>query len=103
MLKGLLTAFAVVILAFVAYVAFAIYQNDSAKAAAQAFCDGAATGSDISIPVAKANAAGIKNGLMTNDGMHVFIFRGSIFNATLCELRVADGKVTSKAVAEQPD
>ena len=92
---------AIVVLLFAAYVAYWLYQDHSAQIAANQFCDGIASGSRVSEAMARARAAG-RRVLQKQDGVAI-LFQGPIFNAYVCEVAVANGKVVRRQVTAMDD
>jgi hypothetical protein len=93
-----------VVLALAAYVAFWFHQDDRARSAATDFCDSVAIGSPMSAAAEKlAPMTGVRHGFMKSEGTYIASFRGPIFNAYTCELKIAAGKVTSKGIVEPID
>ena len=92
------------VLVFAAYVAYWFYQDHRAHTAASAFCDSVAIGSPMSAAADKLGGMpDVRHGFMKSESKYLAIFRGPIFNAYTCELKIADGKVASKAVVEPVD
>jgi hypothetical protein len=86
---------------FAAYVAYWIYQDRRAESAANEFCNALAIGSRPSEAIERAKAAGRRT-IEKPDGV-AFLFQGPIFNAYICELSVADGKIARKQVTAMED
>jgi len=75
------------------------HQNQRALMAAEGFCDPVKQGEDIAAVVARANALGLlRHGPQDGGRRYVALFPGAIFNACLCEITVAEGRVTGKKV-----
>ena len=95
---------AIVVGCFLAYFGYWQYQYKAAESAAEQFCASAADGSDISAAIARAEGIkGVRHGFQDPKDRYVVMFRGPIFNAFVCELTVADGKVTSRRVTALDD
>jgi hypothetical protein len=93
-----------IVLVIAAYVAYWFYQDGRARDAATAFCDSVAIGSPMSAAADKLGGrSDVRHGFMKSESTYFAIFRGPIFNAYTCELKIADGKVTEKRVAEPVD
>jgi len=91
-------------LVFAAYVAYWFHQDDRARTAATAFCESVAIGSPMSAAANKLSGVpDVRHGFMQSESTYIANFRGPIFNAYTCELKIADGKVVSKAVVEPVD
>ena len=86
---------------FAAYVAYWIYQDRRADSAANEFCNALAIGSRPSEAIERAKAAGRRT-IEKPDGV-AFLFQGPIFNAYVCELSVADGKIARRQVTAMED
>ena len=103
-LRSALTFFGFIVLALAAYVAYWFLQDGRARSAATAFCDSVAIGSPMSAAADKlVPMPDVRHGYMPSDGVYIASFRGPIFNAYTCELKIADGRVTGKAVVEPVD
>jgi hypothetical protein len=102
--RATLTVLGVLALALAAYVAYWFYQDDRARTAANAFCDSVTIGSGMSAAADRLKAMpDVRHGFIQSESTYFASFRGPIFNAYTCELKIADGKVASKAVAEPVD
>ena len=96
--------FGFIALALTAYVAFWFHQDDRARSAATAFCDSVPVGSPMSAAAEKlAPMTGVRHGFLKSEGTYFASFRGPIFNAYTCELKIAGGKVASKGVVQPVD
>ena len=93
--------FAAILALLVTYVAYWMYQDRRAHKEAGDFCDAIALGSRASEAVERAKAANRRT-LENPDGV-AFLFPGPIFNAYICELKVADGKIARKQVTAMQD
>jgi hypothetical protein len=103
-MSTVLKIFGVLVLAFAVYVAYWFYQDDRARSAATAFCDSIAVGSPMGAAAdALAGKPDVRHGFMSSESVYIASFRGPIFNAYTCELKIADGKVTAKSVVEPVD
>ena len=97
---------AVVLLPFVAYVGYWQYQYERSKSDATAYCAATEIGSDVAKAGPRAEAMGVpqfRHGFRDEKRIYSVTFTGPIFNAFVCELTVADGKVTAKNVTELAD
>jgi hypothetical protein len=92
---------AILVLLFAAYVGYWLYQDDRAHIAADKFCDAIATGSQASDTIDRAKSDG-RRVLENQEGMAVH-FQGPIFNAYICEVTVANGKVVRRQVTAMDD
>ena len=91
-------------LVLAAYVGHWFYQDNRAHTAASAFCDSVAIGSSMEAAADKlASMSDVRHGFLKSESTYFASFRGPIFNAYTCELKIADGKVASKAVVEPAD
>jgi hypothetical protein len=86
---------------FSAYVAYWIYQDRRAESAANEFCNAIAIGSRASEAVERAKTAN-RRMLEKPEGI-AFLFQGPIFNAYLCEVTVADGKILRRQIIAMED
>ena len=103
-MRGALKIVGFLVLVFSAYVAYWFYQDDRARTAASAFCDSVAIGSPMSAAAdTLAGRSDVRHGFMQSESKYLAIFRGPIFNAYTCELKITGGKVESKAVVEPAD
>ena len=85
-------------LLFVAVVGYAGYANYAAESSAKSFCGNTDIGSDVAVAIARAGEQGVRHrGPMVSDGKeeHDFEFQGWVFNAGVCRMSVANGKVIS--------
>ena len=90
---------AIVVGCFLAYFAYWQYQYKAAESAAEQFCASVADGSNIARAIARAEGMkGVRHGFVDPKVRYTVMFRGPIFNVFVCELAVADGKVTSRRV-----
>jgi len=86
------------------YYAYWSHQQSRAQSQAQAFCESSAIGSAVSQAVERGHELKlIGSGYSEQQGRYVARFRGGIFNASVCELTVADGKVTARRVMADGD
>jgi len=77
---------------------FAGYANYAAERAAKAFCGKTPLGSDVNLAVLRAPQEGVRyRGRLGRNGKeeHRFEVQGWVFNAGVCRVEVANGKVTS--------
>lgn len=96
-MKLALKILAVFVLASIAYYAYWEFQYRRAAAGAKTFCEAVPVGSDISKVIVQAQALeGVQHGFQENRTRYIVIFRGPIFNQFVCELDVADGRVSSR-------
>lgn len=95
------TVLGIVVALFSVYVSYWFYQDRRAQSAANEFCNALAIGSRPSEAIDRAKGAG-RRALEKSDGFAVH-FQGPIFNAYLCEVVVADGKVARKQVIAMED
>jgi hypothetical protein len=103
-MRSALKVLGFVALVFAAYVAYWFYQDDRARSAATAFCDSVAVGSPMGDAADKLGGrSDVRHGFMKSENKYLAIFRGPIFNAYTCELKIADGKVAEKRVVEPVD
>lgn len=103
-MRTALKIFGFITLVIAAYVAHWFWQDSHAREAASAFCDSVAIGSPMDAAAEKLGSMpDVRHGFLKNESTYFAIFRGPIFNAYTCELKIADGKVTSKAVVEPVD
>jgi Tfp pilus assembly protein FimT len=100
-MRAVVKALATVLVLFAAYVAYWMYQDRRAQSAANEFCNALALGSRPSEAIERAKAAGRRT-IEKPDGV-AFVFQGPIFNAYICELSVADGKIARKQVSAMED
>ena len=100
-MRTVVQVFAAILALLVAYVAYWMYQDRRAHKEASEFCDAIAIGSRASEAVERGKAANRRT-LENPDGV-AFFFQGPIFNAYICELKVADGKITRKQVTAMED
>jgi uncharacterized membrane protein len=95
---------AIVVGCLVAYFGYWQYQYKAAESAAGQFCAAVADGSDLSDAIARAEGIkGVRHGFADPKVRYVVMFKGPIFNAFVCELTVADAKVTSRRVTALED
>src|SRR5918994_4104012 len=89
-------AVGIVVLLFIAYIAYWLYQDRSAQIAADQFCDAIDPGSRASDAIDRARAASRR--VLENQEGFAILFQGPIFNAYVCEVTVAGGKVVRRQV-----
>ncbi len=97
---------AVVLLPFIAYSFYWQYQYQRSKSDANAYCASMEIGSDVARAGPRAESMGIplfRHGFRDQKKIYAVTFTGPIFNAFVCELTVADGKITAKRVTELGD
>ena len=86
------------------YYAYWNRQQSAAESQAKTFCEASAIGSDVSRAVERARELKlVGGGYSEQQGRFIAVFRGAIFNAFVCELTVANGKVTSRRVFRDGD
>jgi len=100
-MRAVVKALATILVLFVAYVAYWMYQDRGAQSAANEFCNALAIGSRPSEAIDRAKAAG-RRAIEKPDGV-AFLFQGPIFNAYLCEVTVADGKMVRRQILAMED
>ena len=95
---------AVVLCAAVAYFLYWEYQYREAESDAKRFCASVSIGSTVSDVTGKAkHLEGFRHGFQENESRYTAVFPGPIFNAFVCELTLADGKVVSARVSAMDD
>jgi hypothetical protein len=99
-----LTIIAVILGAALAYFGYWHYQYARAESDANRFCTSVSIGSSVSDVTEKAKGLeGFRHGLQENESRYIAVFPGPIFNAFVCELTLADGKVSSAHVSAMDD
>lgn len=100
-MKVLATVASAIALAFVGLVAFGSWANDQAARRARTFCDSVRPGMDEVAVVESGRAVASRH--MAGAQAHRFIFQGWVFNASLCVVQVAAGRVVGVAVEDAQD
>ena len=95
---------AVGVCAAVAYFLYWEYQYREAESDANRFCSSVGIGSRVSDITEKAkHLENFRHGFQENESRYIAVFKGPIFNAFVCELTLADGKVSSARVSAMDD
>jgi hypothetical protein len=97
---------ALLLMPLIFYVAYWQYQYQRSKSDANAYCAAVEIGSDASTAGPRAEAMGVppfRHGFRDEKKLYAATFTGPIFNAFVCELSVADGKIAAKRVTELDD
>jgi hypothetical protein len=95
LLLGLAIACLLLVGAFLALAIWFRITDARAEAAARELCAATPAGSDLAAVESRAIAAGGVYNTRNSDGLNVFLFPGSIFNAGVCELTADAGKVVA--------
>jgi hypothetical protein len=100
----LLKGTAAIVALSIAYYVYWGYQQSRAEAQAHAFCESSPIGSDVSRATSRAREMKLlRHGYSEQQALFLAVFPGAIFNAFVCELSVADGKVASRRVFADGD
>ncbi len=86
-----------------ALVSVGIYANQRAAGEAARFCAQSPAGADPALAIARAEAAGVRRVPLPAGAGDDYYFQGWVFNAAVCRLEVANGRVVATAVRTEGD
>ena len=104
-MKVFLIALGGIVALVAAVIAYGGYANYAAERDARGFCAAIPVGSEVQAAVARAADQRIRHreGVTDGKGAHEFVFQGWVFNAGVCRVAVANGKVLSVVALMEGD